>query len=85
MSRVTWKLGVMITTTMLSLALTVPLTFDSRAKEPLVDGRNPQIGRSFAVPYRLPIRVTFWCGYGLNGKGPFNFLVDSGAGALHCN
>ena len=44
---------------------------------------DPQIGRSFQVPYRLTETNHFLVRVRLNGKGPFNFLVDSGAPALY--
>ena len=44
--------------------------------------RDPQIGRSFRVPYRLTETNHFLVRVRINGKGPFNFLVDSGAPEL---
>ena len=46
-------------------------------------GRDPQIGQSFRVPYRLTETNHFLVRVRINGKGPFNFLVDSGAPALY--
>ncbi len=45
--------------------------------------RDPQIGRSFRVPYHLTDTNHFLVRVRINGKGPFNFLVDSGAPALY--
>ena len=45
--------------------------------------RDPQIGQSFQVPYRLTDTNHFLVRVRINGKGPFNFLVDSGAPALY--
>ena len=45
-------------------------------------GRDPQVGQSFKVPYRLTDTNHFLVRVRINGKGPFNFLVDSGAPAL---
>ena len=47
------------------------------------DGRDPQVGQSFQVPYRLTDTNHFLVRVRINGKGPFNFLVDSGAPALY--
>jgi hypothetical protein len=47
------------------------------------DARDPQIGQSFRVPYRLTETNHFLVRVRINGKGPFNFLVDSGAPALY--
>ncbi len=44
---------------------------------------DPQIGQSFQVPYRLTDTNHFLVRVRVNGKGPFNFLVDSGAPALY--
>src|SRR5208282_5134023 len=45
--------------------------------------RDPQIGQPFQVPYRLTDTNHFLVRVRINGKGPFNFLVDSGAPALY--
>ncbi|AMV40815.1 PDZ domain-containing protein [Planctomyces sp. SH-PL62] len=45
--------------------------------------KDPQIGRAFRVPYRLTDTNHFLVRVRINGKGPFNFLVDSGAPALY--
>jgi hypothetical protein len=45
--------------------------------------QDPQIGQSFQVPYRLTDTNHFLVRVRINGKGPFNFLVDSGAPALY--
>lgn len=44
---------------------------------------DPQIGQAFQVPYRLTDTNHFLVRVRINGKGPFNFLVDSGAPALY--
>src|SRR3954471_659296 len=38
-----------------------------------------QVGRSFQVPYRRTETNHFLVRVRINGKGPFNFLVDTGA------
>ena len=43
---------------------------------------DSQIGQSFQVPFRLTDTNHFLVRVRINGKGPFNFLVDSGAPAL---
>ncbi len=47
------------------------------------EDHDPQIGQSFQVPYRLTDTNHFLVRVRINGKGPFNFLVDSGAPALY--
>src|SRR6478752_7625216 len=47
------------------------------------DAPDPQVGQSFRVPYRLTDTNHFLVRVRINGKGPFNFLVDSGAPALY--
>lgn len=44
--------------------------------------RDPTIGQSYQVPYRLTETNHFLVRVRINGKGPFNFLVDTGAPAL---
>jgi hypothetical protein len=51
--------------------------------EPGRQPRDPQVGQSFRVPYRLTDTNHFLVRVRINGKGPFNFLVDSGAPALY--
>jgi hypothetical protein len=43
---------------------------------------DPSIGKSFRVPYRITDTNHFLVRVRINGKGPFNFLVDTGAPAL---
>src|SRR5215471_16372121 len=55
---------------------------DAKPGEPGQHPRDPQVGKSFRVPYRLTDTNHFLVRVRINGKGPFNFLVDSGAPAL---
>src|SRR5438270_6748371 len=43
----------------------------------------PDAGTSYRVPYRLTDTNHFLVRVRVNGKGPFNFLVDTGAPALY--
>ena len=43
----------------------------------------PDIGKAYRVPYRLTNTNHFLVQVRINGKGPFNFLVDTGAPALY--
>jgi membrane-associated protease RseP (regulator of RpoE activity) len=72
-----WILG--ITALILTLTSTLALNAQNGIKPPL---RDPQIGRTFQIPYRLTDTNHFLVRARINGKGPFNFLVDSGAPAL---
>jgi PDZ domain/Aspartyl protease len=76
--------------TRLSLVLATALTTVSSGQHPKLSAttgaqpiRDPQVGQSFQVPYRLTDTNHFLVRVRLNGKGPFNFLVDSGAPALY--
>ncbi len=70
-----------------SLILTVIIAMaaaQTSQKQGPEDGRrNPQIGQAFQIPYRLTDTNHFVVRVRINGKGPFNFLVDSGAPALY--
>src|SRR6516225_9898722 len=55
----------------------------TKPTEPGHGARDPQVGQSFQVPYRLTDTNHFLVRVRLDGKGPFNFLVDSGAPALY--
>ncbi len=63
----------------LTLTRTLASSLEDGTKAP---SRDPQIGQSFHVPYRLTDTNHFLVRVRINGKGPFNFLVDSGAPAL---
>ena len=45
-------------------------------------GRAADIGKSYRVPYRMTDTNHFLVRVRIDGKGPFNFLVDTGAPAL---
>ncbi len=45
--------------------------------------KDPQIGQSFQIPYRTTLTNHYLVRVRVNGKGPFNFLVDTGAPALY--
>src|SRR3954447_7205282 len=45
--------------------------------------RDPEVGKSYQVPYRVTNTNHFLVRVRINGKGPFNFLVDTGAPALY--
>src|SRR5579871_3038311 len=60
---------------LVALAVAVALGLDR--------GRDPAIGKSYQIPYRLTDTNHFLVRVRINGKGPFNFLVDTGAPALY--
>jgi hypothetical protein len=67
-----------------ALIVTISLAALAQAQPPdAKDRRDPDIGRSFQVPYRLTDTNHFLVRVRINGKGPFNFLVDTGAPALY--
>jgi len=83
MTRTAWRLGSTLAVATLTLTLTAALALDSQeGAKPPAPAHDPQIGQSFQVPYRLTDTNHFLVRVRINGKGPFNFLVDSGAPAL---
>ena len=70
----------------LSLAL-VSLAPDGDANRGQEQGRqrnpDPEVGKSYQIPYRVTQTNHFLIRVRINGKGPFNFLVDTGAPALY--
>jgi hypothetical protein len=44
---------------------------------------DPEVGKSYQIPYRVTHTNHFLIRVRINGKGPFNFLVDTGAPALY--
>jgi hypothetical protein len=66
----------------MSLGLLLVLTVAGSGEDPELHHAS-QIGKSFQVPYRLTETNHFLVRVRINGKGPFNFLVDSGAPALY--
>ncbi len=81
MTRTAWRLGAALAAIAMAVALTAALALDPPGSGRL-DARDPQVGKSFRVPYRLTDTNHFLVRVRINGKGPFNFLVDSGAPAL---
>jgi hypothetical protein len=79
MARLTGRLGLALAVG--TFVLSSVLAFDAKDKVKQASD-DSQIGRSFQVPYRLTDTNHFLVRVRLNGKGPFNFLVDSGAPAL---
>ncbi len=80
MTRTVLKIGSMIAAAGLVLAVSAGALESPRGADPPPDD---QIGRAFQIPYRLTETNHFLVRVRLNGKGPFNFLVDSGAPALY--
>lgn len=53
------------------------------ALAPASPGPDSAVGTSYQIPYRRTETNHFLVRVRINGKGPFNFLVDSGAPALY--
>jgi hypothetical protein len=70
----------------LPLAL-IALALDRAASQEQDEGRKPNrdaaVGKSYQIPYRVTNTNHFLVRVRINGKGPFNFLVDTGAPALY--
>jgi hypothetical protein len=81
MTRTAWRLGAALAATATAVTLGAALALDPPGSG-RADAPDPQIGKSFRVPYRLTDTNHFLVRVRINGKGPFNFLVDSGAPAL---
>jgi serine protease Do len=62
-------LGLGLTVTAVALAIASPKA-------------DPEVGKSYRVPYRMTETNHFLVRVRIDGKGPFNFLVDTGAPAL---
>ncbi len=76
MSRIAWRISPVLATVGLALVSANAWGPQNGSK------RDPQIGHTFQIPYRLTDTNHFLVRVRINGKGPFNFLVDSGAPAL---
>jgi PDZ domain/Aspartyl protease len=77
------KLWSMFASLMLAALLAVVVVKAGQKPEPGNADHDPQIGQAFQVPYRLTDTNHFLVRVRINRKGPFNFLVDSGAPALY--
>ena len=77
------KLSSTVTGLVLTVATALVVANADQKPEAAQGNRDPQIGQSFRVPYRLTDTNHFLVRVRINGKGPFNFLVDSGAPALY--
>ncbi|MFO0954090.1 MAG: PDZ domain-containing protein [Isosphaeraceae bacterium] len=62
----------------LALASLLPLYAPAHAH-----AAAPDVGKAYRVPFRLTDTNHFLVRVRVNGKGPFNFLVDTGAPALY--
>ena len=68
----------------LGLSLVAGLAGPGRAPDRTGTGSDdPEVGKSYQVPYRVTNTNHFLVRVRINGKGPFNFLVDTGAPALY--
>lgn len=67
----------------LALGLSVTLVFATLAAGERAAKPARDVGQAYRVPYRLTDTNHFLVRVRINGKGPFNFLVDTGAPALY--
>jgi membrane-associated protease RseP (regulator of RpoE activity) len=74
--RIPWKTGLFLA--LIALAPAAPGDRD----DPKATDASP-VGASFKVPYHLTQTNHFLVRVRINGKGPFNFLIDTGAPALY--
>ena len=81
MTQFRWRLALvfLLSTLVVSAAISSKLVGDVK---PPPEKHIPQLGKQFQVPYQLTDTNHFLVRARINGKGPFNFLVDSGAPAL---
>ncbi|MGB0070792.1 MAG: PDZ domain-containing protein [Isosphaeraceae bacterium] len=77
------KLSSLLASLVLTVMISLVATHAGQKPGPGNEDHDPQIGQSFQVPYRLTDTNHFLVRVRINGKGPFNFLVDSGAPALY--
>jgi serine protease Do len=82
MTGIGWRVVAVLATASLALTIASSTAGSKEDAKPPAPARDPQIGQSFQVPYRLTDTNHFLVRARINGKGPFNFLVDSGAPAL---
>ncbi len=61
----------------------IPLGSSIHSQSAKVPQQMSKIGQTFEIPYQLTETNHFLIRVRINGKGPFNFLVDSGAPALY--
>ncbi len=69
--RLAWVVGLGLA------ALAVGLAVDAPNKP------DPEVGKSYRVPYRMTDTNHFLVRVRIDGKGPFNFLVDTGAPSVY--
>ena len=77
------KLSSLLTSLVLTVMIALVAAHAGQKPGPGNEDHDPQIGQFFQVPYRLTDTNHFLVRVRINGKGPFNFLVDSGAPALY--
>jgi PDZ domain/Aspartyl protease len=69
--RIAWVVGLGLTASAVGLAVDSP-------RKP-----DPEVGKSYRVPYRMTETNHFLVRVRIDGKGPFNFLVDTGAPSVY--
>jgi PDZ domain/Aspartyl protease len=69
--RLAWVVGLGLAASAVGLAVDDP-------RKP-----DPEVGKSYRVPYRMTETNHFLVRVRIDGKGPFNFLVDTGAPSLY--
>lgn len=67
--------------TLLALSL-APTGRAQEGQKPASEVKDSEAGRSFEVPYRLTETKHVLIRAKINGKGPYNFILDTGAPAL---
>jgi hypothetical protein len=81
MTRCRWRLALAFLVSMLVLGTAISAKLVGN-REQLSEKHIRQLGEQFQVPYQLTDTNHFLVRARINRKGPFNFLVDSGAPAL---
>jgi hypothetical protein len=59
--------------------LLVPPLLWGKGDDPKGKGEDKDVGKTFSIPYRLVDTSHIMVRVKINGKGPFNFIVDTGA------
>src|SRR5271166_3918095 len=77
------KLSSLLVSLVLTVMIALVAAHGGQKPGPGNKDHDPQIGQSFQVPYRLTDTNHFLVRVRINGKGPFNFLVDTGAPAVY--
>ena len=76
------KLSSLLASLVLTVMIALVAAHAGQKPGPGNEDHDPEVGKSYRVPYRMTETNHFLVRVRIHGKGPLNFLVDTGASSL---